>query len=637
MALISGEGLSLNYGPHIVFDAINFAIEPGERICLVGRNGEGKSTLLKLLAHEIEPDDGIVRYQDGIQVTRLTQEVPEASDETVFRYVGQAFGDKSELMQKYHEVVHTVTETGGAQGLEEMAHLQAELEHADAWSVQQRVETLLSRLGLDADASMTSLSGGWRRRVALARALALEPEVLLLDEPTNHLDIDAIAWLESTIERFNGTVVFVTHDRAFVDRLATRILELDRGHLNSYPGSYAEYQQRKQKQLEDEATVNAEFDKKLAKEEVWIRQGIKARRTRNEGRVRALKKLREERRERRERSGNVSMKLDQGVRSGARVIEARNISFARDSNTIVSNFSIDIMRGDRIGLVGANGCGKTTLIKLLLKQLAPDSGEVNHGSRLQVAYYDQLREHLDPEKSVMDNLEYGSEFVEVAGQRRHVLSYLQDFMFAPDRARSPLKNLSGGERNRLLLARLFLRPANLLVLDEPTNDLDVETLELLESLLMDYEGTLVVVSHDRQFLDNVATSLLIFTGNGQVEEHIGGYSDWQRHHADRVKQQRQAKPEAKPATSSNEKAQADSGKTGKRKLSYKEQRELEELPRLIERLETRQQELTMMMSAADFYQGDKQVIVEVTQEVSETEQKLVEAYARWEVLEALTG
>lgn len=627
MALINAEKVSLNYGPHIIFDAIGFSIDSGERICLLGRNGEGKSTLLKLLAHEIEPDDGMIRYQDSIQVTRLTQEVPQASTDTVFQYVGHAFGDKSGMIERYHELVHTVAETGGEQGLDEMAKLQQQMEHAGAWSIHQRIDTLLSKLELDADASMDSLSGGWRRRVALARALALEPDVLLLDEPTNHLDIEAINWLENTIERFRGTVVFVTHDRAFVDRLATRILELDRGHLNSYPGRYADYLQRKQKQLEDEAVENAEFDKKLAKEELWIRQGIKARRTRNEGRVRALKNMREERRQRRERSGTASMVIDEGQKSGARVIEADNISYELDSHPVVKDFSIDIMRGDRIGLVGPNGCGKTTLLRLLLKQLDPQSGSVKHGSKMQVAYYDQLREHLDPEKSVMDNLEYGAEFVDVAGQRRHVLSYLQDFMFAPERARAPLKNLSGGERNRLLLARLFLRPANVLVLDEPTNDLDVETLELLESLLMEYTGTLIVVSHDRAFLDNVATSLLIFKGDGIIEEHIGGYSDWVQNHGSRTKVRAETIAKEKPVKAVKQ----------KQKLSYKEQRELESLPLTIEKLEQEQQQLTEEMTAPDFFQQDKKLIASSSQRMKEIEQALAEAYARWEELESFSG
>ena len=625
MALISADKLSLNYGPHIIFDAINFSIDAGERICLVGRNGEGKSTLLKLLAHEIEPDDGIVRDQDGVRVTRLTQEVPDASSDTVFHYVGHAFGDKAELIERYHDVAHAVAESGGEQGLDELAQLQQQMEVDDAWSINQRVETLISKLELNADAPMDSLSGGWRRRVALARALVLEPDVLLLDEPTNHLDIDAIYWLENTIERFNGTVIFVTHDRAFVDKLATRILELDRGHINSYPGRYAEYLQRKQKQLEDEATENAGFDKKLAKEEVWIRQGIKARRTRNEGRVRALKKMREQRRQRRERVGSAAMNIDTGQRSGARVIEAEGISYAYDGRDIVKGFSVDVMRGDRIGLVGANGCGKTTLLRLLLQQLEPQAGTVKHGSRLQVAYYDQLREHLDPEKSVMDNLEYGAEFVEVNGQRRHVLSYLQDFMFAPERARAPLKNLSGGERNRLLLARLFLRPANVLILDEPTNDLDVETLELLESLLMDYQGTLIVVSHDRQFLDNVATSLLIFTGDGNIEEHIGGYSDWQKLNLQRF---------GNKTTVSDQKGVLAKPKKTKQKLGYKEQRELEQLPVSIESLETEQTQLTATMAEPGFYQQDKDVISTANQRAREIEQALTDAYARWEQLEA---
>jgi len=582
---------------------------------------------LKLLAHEIEPDDGIVRYQDGVRVTRLTQEVPDASSDTVFQYVGHAFGDKAELIERYHDVAHAVAESGGEQGLDELAQLQQQMEVDDAWSINQRVETLISKLELNADAPMDSLSGGWRRRVALARALVLDPDVLLLDEPTNHLDIDAIYWLENTIERFNGTVIFVTHDRAFVDKLATRILELDRGHINSYPGRYAEYLLRKQKQLEDEATENAEFDKKLAKEEIWIRQGIKARRTRNEGRVRALKKMREQRRQRRERAGSAAMNIDTGQRSGARVIEAKGISYAYEGRDIVKGFSIDVMRGDRIGLVGANGCGKTTLLRLLLKQLEPQAGTVKHGSRLQVAYYDQLREHLDPEKSVMDNLEYGAEFVEVNGQRRHVLSYLQDFMFAPERARAPLKNLSGGERNRLLLARLFLRPANVLILDEPTNDLDVETLELLESLLMDYQGTLIVVSHDRQFLDNVATSLLIFTGDGNIEEHIGGYSDWQKLNVQRTENK---------TTVSDQKDVLVKPKKTKQKLGYKEQRELEQLPVSIESLETEQAQLTAAMAEPGFYQQDKDVISTANQRAREIEQALTDAYARWEQLEAYT-
>ncbi|MGZ5008856.1 MAG: ATP-binding cassette domain-containing protein, partial [Methylobacter sp.] len=513
----------------------------------------------------------------------------------------------------------------------ELGELQHKLEAHNGWHFQQRVETTLSKLDLPGDLKINGLSGGWKRRVALARALVIEPEVLLLDEPTNHLDFESITWLEEQILNFQGAVLFVTHDRSFLQKLATRIIDLDRGNLVSWQGTYDDFLTRKAAALEDEANQNAEFDKKLAEEEVWIRQGIKARRTRNEGRVRALEQLRRERAQRRNTQGTSKMTLERGDASGKKVIEVNDISFAYQDRQIITHFSTLIQRGDKIGLIGANGAGKSTLLKLLLKQLEPTSGTVEQGTRLEIAYFDQLRDQLDPEMTVCDTIADGNDFVEIAGNKRHVMSYLGDFLFAPARARSPVKSLSGGEKNRLLLARLFTKPANLIVMDEPTNDLDLETLELLEEKLVEFDGTLLLVSHDRAFLDNVVTSVFVLDGSGSVDEFVGGYSDWMNH-AKQVKQSETVKAvkQEKPA------AQTPPRSGTKKKLSFKEQQELDKLPELIDQLETEQAELNRQISAPEFYKQDQTVVTKTLDALKQVDTKLEQVYRRWDELEALS-
>ena len=526
MPLLSFEDVSIAFGLESLLERASFQIDAGERVCLIGRNGAGKSTLLKLVDGELAPDGGKIWRQPGLRIARLSQELPDAADATVFDVVAEGLAGVGRLLAEYHHVSHDVGHDPSL--LRRLEQLQHELEAQDGWSLNQRVDDVLARLGLSADARLGELSGGWRRRVALARALVGAPDLLLLDEPTNHLDVEVIEWLEEQLLALRGAVLFVTHDRALLGRLATRILELDRGVLTSWPGAYASFLEKKAALLEQEERRNALFDKKLAEEEVWIRRGIQARRTRNEGRVRALVALREERARRRERPGSARIAVDEGQASGKLVVDAEKLSYSWGGAPIVRDLSLRIMRGDRIGLVGPNGAGKTTLLRLLLGELAPSSGRVRLGTKLEIAYFDQLRAQLELEKTVLDNVAGGSEYIEIQGQRRHVIGYLQDFLFSPQRTRSPVSSLSGGERNRLLLARLFAQPANLLVLDEPTNDLDVETLELLEERLVEFGGTLLVVSHDRAFLDNVVTSTLVFEGDGRVQEYVGGYSDAMR-------------------------------------------------------------------------------------------------------------
>src|SRR6478736_5192998 len=533
MSLLSLRAVSIAFGGPPVLDRADFGIERGERVCLLGRNGAGKTTVMKLLDRSIAPDDGEVVWQTGITVTRLAQEIPDDVAGTTFDVVAEGLGPAGGLLSRYHAAGHRVAVEQSDAALRELDRLHHELDAAGAWELQTRVDTVLQHLGLDPDAEFATASGGRKRQTLLARALVRQPDVLLLDEPTNHLDVDAIEWMEQFLIERGSTLVFVTHDRAFLRRVATRIVELDRGNLVDWGADYDRYVARKTAALDAEAREWAEFDKKLAKEEVWIRTGIQARRTRNEGRVRALEALRVERRARRERAGAVRLQAQDAERSGRLVVEARNVNFSRAGRgqPIVRDFSTTIMRGDRVGVVGPNGSGKTTLLRLLLGELAPDEGTVRLGTGLEIAYFDQLREQLDPERSVFDSVADGAEFVSVGGQRRHVHGYLRDFLFSPDRARTPVRALSGGERNRLLLARLFTRSFNLLVMDEPTNDLDMETLDLLEGLLIALEGTLLVVSHDREFLDNVVTSTLVFEGGGRVGEYAGGYSDWVRQRA----------------------------------------------------------------------------------------------------------
>jgi len=629
MPLLRLNKVSLAFGHKALLDSIDLELQRGERVCLVGRNGEGKSSLMRVLSGEVVPDDGEVWIRPGMRIAYLAQEVGMDSNDTVFDVVAAGLSGLGKLVSDYH---HTVTELEHSDDpaiLEKLSALQQALEAANGWQLEQRVETVLSRLELDSDAVFHSLSGGWRRRVMLARALVCDPDVLLLDEPTNHLDIEAITWLEEFMVDYAGALLFVSHDRAFVRRLSTRIIELDRGQLTSWPGSYDDYVRRKAEQLEVEARHNALFDKKLSQEETWIRQGIKARRTRNEGRVRALKVLREQHSERRNRTGSARLQLDGGEQSGKLIFEAEDVSLSFGENTVICDLSTTILRGDRIGIIGPNGVGKSTLIKVLLGDLEPTSGNVRRGTRQQVAYFDQQREQLKADKSVMDNVADGSQHVLVNGRDRHVASYLRDFLFPAERLQSPVSTLSGGERNRLLLARLFAKPANLLVMDEPTNDLDVETLELLEELLMDYHGTLLLVSHDRAFLDNVVTSTLVFEGAGAIGEYVGGYTDWLRH---------KKSAGAKPVSITNSGAsikdtpeQAAAAKT--KKLSYKDQRELEALPGKIEQLETEQAQLQVTMGGPDFYQQSHEQVNETLERLQAVEEELEACFGRWETLE----
>lgn len=629
MTLLSLRDVHHGFGGDPLLDGVDLRIEAGERVCLVGRNGTGKSTLLKIINGQITPDDGLVTRRQALCVAELGQEVPAGETGTVFSVVSSGLGELGELIVAYHSASVRVSH-GELDALDAMGRLQHELESAGGWEIEQRVETVLSRLELDGDAVFGDLSGGMKRRVMLARALVQAPDLLLLDEPTNHLDVESIDWLETFLSNFGGALLFITHDRAFLRRLATRIVELDRGSLTSWPGNFDAYEQRKTQALEAEAKHNAEFDRKLAQEEVWIRQGIKARRTRNEGRVRALEKMRAERRARRQRLGTANMRIADGERSGKIVVETTDLCYAWGSTPIADRLSTMIMRGDRIGIIGPNGCGKSTLLQLLLGQLEPQSGTVRQGTNLEIAYFDQLRSQLDGDATVRDTVAQGSDKVTIGGQSRHVISYLQDFLFTPQRARSPVRSLSGGERNRLLLARLFLRPANLLIMDEPTNDLDVETLELLEELLQGYDGTLLLVSHDREFLDNVVTSTLVFEGDGRIGDYVGGYRDWLRQRSATDTAGDPSKP-ARLSKLAGNAQQSDAQR--KRKLSYKEQQELDALPGRIETLENEQESLHQRMAEPTFYQGDGVVVSQAKQRLSELADELEVAYARWESLD----
>ena len=629
MPLITLHGVDYGVGGPLLLDHVDLAIEPGERIALIGRNGAGKSTLLKLLAGELKPDDGEVRVEGGRRVARLEQEVPQDATGDVFDVVADGLGDIGALLARFHHLSHAAVVDTAA-----LADVQARIEAVDGWSLDRRVEDTLQRLGLDGDAAFARLSGGMKRRVLLARALVSAPDLLLLDEPTNHLDIEAIDWLEEFLKGWPGALVFVTHDRRFLRALATRIVEIDRGSVTSWPGDWDNYLRRREERLHAEAQENARFDKLLAQEEVWIRQGIKARRTRDEGRVRRLKAMRVERAQRRELGGNVRMDLAQGEASGKKVIEAREVSFAYGDRVLVRDFSTTILRGDRIGLIGPNGSGKTTLLKLLLGQLAPTSGEVRLGTQLQVAYFDQYRATLREDWNAMENVAEGSDTVEIGGRRKHVLGYLQDFLFTPERARAPITRLSGGERNRLLLAKLFAQPSNLLVMDEPTNDLDVETLELLEDLLSEYPGTLLLVSHDRDFLDNVVTSTLVMEGEGRVGEYVGGYSDWLRQRAP-APQARAPKPQATPTSTTPPPAGAPMAAGTRKRLSYREAKELEELPARIEALEAEVAQLTDRLADPAFYQQDGLAIAAHNAALAAAQSALDAAYVRWEALEAM--
>ncbi|QSA98846.1 ATP-binding cassette domain-containing protein [Methylococcus sp. EFPC2] len=632
MPYIRLADVSIAFGVHPVLDHANFILDPGERVGLIGRNGEGKSTLMKAIAGLVPVDSGELWRQPGVKVAMLEQEPRLPEQSTIYDAVADALGDVGHHIAEYHRLSEQAHM--GEEALNELGRLQHKLEVADGWRLQQRVEQVLSRLDLPGDKPVDGLSGGWRRRVALARALVIEPDVLLLDEPTNHLDLEAILWLEERLLQFAGAILLITHDRSFLQKIATRIVDLDRGQLTSWPGDYADYLEKKAAALEEEERHNALFDKKLAQEEVWIRQGIKARRTRNEGRVRALKKLREERAQRRSRQGQARIELEQAERSGKIVVEVENVSFAYPERPLIRDFSTTLMRGDKIGLIGPNGAGKSTLLHLLLKELEPQSGSVRHGTKLSIAYFDQLRAQLDPDQTLADAVSGGKDFVEVNGQRLHIMSYLGQFLFPAARARSPVRSLSGGERARALLARLFSQPCNLLVMDEPTNDLDLETLELLEELLAGFEGTLLLVSHDRAFLDNVVTGTLVFEGDGRIGEYVGGYTDW-------LEQSKATAPSAavpvkaaKPVPAKEAPAKATAPR---KKLSFKDQRELETLPARIETLETRQTELNTQINGPDFYRQDAETVKKILAEMETLTQELEQAYARWDELEALAG
>jgi ABC transport system ATP-binding/permease protein len=638
MTLLSLDSVALSYGLPPLLENVSFSIDRGERICLIGRNGAGKSTLLRIIDGEIQADSGQVRSAAGVKVARLTQEIPRGEDGSVFEVVSAGLGDLGVLLRDYFNLSHGLGERPSQDALTRLARVQQQLEDGGGWDIEQRTERVITRLGLDPEARFAALSGGMQRRVLLARALVTEPDVLLLDEPTNHLDIDAIDWLEDFLIDFPGSLLFVTHDRRFLQRVATRILELDRGRITDWPGDYANYLRRREERLHAEAQAAAQFDRKLAEEEVWIRQGIKARRTRNEGRVRALESMRRERLERREQQGTARLRLSEADRSGKLVVEAEDIGYAWGETPVIRDFSTLILRGDKIGIIGPNGAGKSTLLKLLLGDLQPQSGRIRLGTNLQVAYFDQLRAQLDLDKSVQDNVAGGSDKVEIDGMSRHVLSYLKDFLFTPERARQPVKALSGGERNRLLLAKLFTRPANLLVLDEPTNDLDTETLELLEDLLVAFQGTLLLVSHDRALLDNVVTSTLVFEGDGLVREYVGGYEDWVRQRDPRRSGEFKAQsPElATPAAPARGSSQTKAAAKVE-KLSFKETRELADLPARIETLEAAQSDLHARLADPALYQGAGEEVAELRARLQALESELETTYARWEALEARRG
>lgn len=634
MTLLKLTDVSLAYGNNPLLDGVSWQISRGERVCIIGRNGTGKSSMLSLVKGSQLPDDGEIWRAPGLKIGELPQELPVADDRTVFDVVAEGLAGVGQLLADYHHLSQNIQNEAD---LDKLMHVQQELEAKDGWRLQQLVDSTLSRLQLPADKTLAELSGGWRRRVLLAQALVSEPDLLLLDEPTNHLDIGAIAWLEEALMGFNGAVLFITHDRAFLQNLATRILELDRGHMIDWNGDYASFLVHKEQQLAAEETANALFDKKLAQEEVWIRQGIKARRTRNEGRVRALKALRAERGERREHQGKANLQIDAAEKSGKQVIVVEQASFAHPGGEmLIRDFSMVLQRGDRIGLLGANGTGKTTLLKLLLGDLQPTSGTVEEGTKLEVAYFDQLRHQLELEKTVIDNVAEGRDFITIDGQNRHVLSYLGDFLFSPQRARTPVKALSGGERARLLLAKLFSKPSNLLVLDEPTNDLDVETLELLEEVLLSFQGTVLMVSHDRAFLDNVVTSTLVFQGNGVVREYVGGYQDWLRQGGSvkllGVGEGKESKAEvqqAKPVAATT----APAAEPAKKKLSYKVQRELEALPGKIDAVEKGIAALQEEIGQPAFYQQSAERTGETLAKLDAMQLELDGLLERWAELE----
>ena len=625
MSLIRFEEVSLDFGDQKILTRADLSIEPGERVCLIGRNGAGKSTTFKLIAGDIETDSGEIIRKTGLVVSQLEQQLPDAEDLPVHEVVRSGLAGIQALLDEYHQRSQQELDRGVLRELEE-SHKQ--IDAHGGWHIEQRVETTISELSLPTEKKMNELSGGWRRRVALAKALVQKPDLLLLDEPTNHLDIVTITWLESIVRSYQGSVLFITHDRAFLQRLATRIVEIDRGKITSWPGDFKNFLRRKDEVLEAESRENVKFDKKLEEEEIWIRQGIKARRTRNEGRARALVKMREEREKRVSRENAAKIFIEEADQSGRKVIRAKNVCYRFDDQPLIDNFSIKIMRGDRIGILGNNGVGKTTLLRLLLGDIEPQSGTIKHGTNLEIGYFDQLRESLDAEKSVAENVGDGRTYIRMNAGERHIIGYLKGFLFSPKRSMTPVKSLSGGERNRIILAKLFTRAANLLVLDEPTNDLDMETLEVLEARLAEFSGTLIVVSHDRQFLDNVVTSTVVFEEGGQLREYVGGYTDWLRQGHELAEADKHA---AEKAATGHQDAPVEAEPV--KKLSYKDQCELDELPGRIEDLESRIAKLEEQVSASDFYSQDHEVTKPVLDEFAETQVSLDLALERWNALE----
>ena len=640
MELLRISNAELAFGEDKVLDKAELSIQTGERICLVGRNGAGKSSLMKVLMGLQNLDDGQILKSNTVQLAMLEQDPPESSDMSVFDYVAQGVKENADLIKRYHAIIHKVTEDPSEDNLNKMARVQEQLEVANAWQDEQRIEQTMSTLSLNADAKVNDLSGGWLRKLALAKALVTAPDILLLDEPTNHLDIESVLWLEKFLKDFSGTIIFISHDRAFIRGLSTRIVDLDRGQLKSYPGNYDLYVEQKQHDLQVEEQQNALFDKRLAEEEVWIRQGIKARRTRNEGRVRSLEKLRVERQERREVRNQSQMNITQGERSGKLVFEAEDLSIAFDGNTIINKLNLLISRNDRLALIGANGTGKSTLIKLIMERLTPTSGKMRSGVNLDIAYFDQHREQLDLNQTVQEIVGEGKQEVVVNGKPRHVLGYLQDFLFSPKRARTPVRALSGGEKNRLLLARLFLRPSNLLILDEPTNDLDIETLELLEEVVANYAGTVLLVSHDRDFVNNCVNTCLYFDGSGQIKQIVGGYDDVDSYLALKAEQQKKQEKQygvndkAVKTEPKSEKNADNTVKTEpKKKLSFKEQRELESLPEEIDQLETLIAALQAQVNSGDFFSQDSEQSNKILNQLEDSESKLEATFARWQELD----
>jgi len=628
MTLVRFDKVSLEYGDNPLLINADLTIEDGERVCLIGRNGSGKTSLLRLITGVVHPDHGEIELKTDLRVSQLDQNPPEALDSTVHEVVSHGLARVQAWIDEYER---KSAETPDARGLRELQDLQHHIESADGWHLEQRIATILSELDLPAERKLAELSGGWRRRVALAKALVGKPELLLLDEPTNHLDLATIEWLEHIVISYPGSVVFVTHDRTFLQKLATRIVEIDRGKLISWPGGYQNYLRRKEKALEDEAQANQLFDKRMSEEEVWIRQGIKARRTRNEGRVRALMAMRADRAKRIDRPHGARINIEEGERSGRKVIRLRNVTHSFDDKPLIQNLSLKIMRGDRIGLVGNNGVGKSTLLNILLGTITPQQGTVKHGTNLEIGYFDQLRQQLELDRTVADNIGGGKDYIRINGKDRHVIGYLKGFLFSPKRAMTPVRALSGGERNRIILAKLFARPTNLLVLDEPTNDLDIETLDVLEQRLVEYQGTLIVVSHDREFLDNVVTSIFVFEANGSIREYVGGYSDWIR----RGRELADMENPNQTAQSRRSKAAAEARRSEPKKLSYKQQRELDKLPAQIEVLEAIIDGLQARIAAPDFYGQPHDQVEKALDELGSSNSKLESSIERWTELEEM--